>query len=344
MIVLVTGPPGAGKSLYALRQLGDALDRGKPVATNVELAAGAAATVARSNWARRILRRVPRATARIERQVYVSSSLVDLFSVRLRGRGEDRGVMVLDEAHYWLNARNWSSGDREAVVTFFTQHRKLGWKVFLVVQDAEMIDKQVRSLIEYHVHLRNLKKAKVLFGLLPASPVNLFLAVWTWHGIRGKPVKRELYRLSWHRRLYDTFQTHHGLEADGPTDELAAVWLPAPDPAGGPAGAKRLRGRRLRPAQSADAGQPGGGETAGEMVSVARNPTDASGGAAAPPAPRHQPPVLGALASLTSGGSAGPAATIPAAMDALHNELTPGGYRASVTNLSDAALDGQETG
>lgn len=239
MIVLVTGPPGAGKSFYAVRKLGEALDAGKPIATNVTLAPDTPERVAASNTFRRLIPgRRKTITRRINRAIFVAHDVLELFRVRLHGSGEGRGVMVLDEAHVWLNARAWSGGDRERIVTFFTQHRKLGWDVYLIVQDAEMIDKQVRVLIEYEVHLRNLRRAR-LFGLVPFSPVNLFLAVWTWHAMRGSAVRRELFPLSWHKRLYSTGQIHGVVAGEGGD----AVWLPRDDePEAGAPGALRAVG------------------------------------------------------------------------------------------------------
>ena len=38
---------------------------------------------------------------------------------------------------------------------FFSQHRKLGYRVILVAQFSEMIDKQIRALIEYEYIHRN---------------------------------------------------------------------------------------------------------------------------------------------------------------------------------------------
>jgi zona occludens toxin len=227
VIVLVTGPPGSGKSFFAVRQLGEALNTGKSVATNVQLSPHTPELVARANKVRYLRPgRVAQTQARVARATYVAHDVHELFRVRLRGEGEGRGVMVLDEAHVWLNSRAWSADDRHAIVTFFTQHRKLGWDVYLIVQDAEMIDKQVRVLVEYQVHLRNLRRAR-LFGLIPFSPVNLFLAIWTWHGMRGKPVKRKPYLLNWARKLYDTKQIH-GQAGD---DDAGVVWLPMEAPA-----------------------------------------------------------------------------------------------------------------
>lgn len=205
MIVLVTGPPGAGKSYYAIRKVADAIERGKCVATNVELAPDWAERIARRNPVRWLIPGRRQAIAReYRRRVCVSQDLEELLSIRLAGRGEGRGVMVLDEAHSWLNSRLWSSEDRLRLVRFFSRHRKLGWDVYLITQSADMIDKQVRVLFEYHVHLRNLRKAR-LFGV-PVSPVNLFVAIWAWHAAGGARLKTEVYLLGWQRRLYNTYQ------------------------------------------------------------------------------------------------------------------------------------------
>jgi zona occludens toxin len=289
MIVMVTGPPGNGKSYYALRKLAEALDKGKPVATNVEMAPDFARTIARSNPVRRLLGRSAASAERIDRQAYHSDTLTELFKLRLRGKGEGRGVMVLDEAHGWLNARDWSGKDRGELVRFFSQHRKLGWDVYLIVQDAEMIDRQVRALIEYHVHLRNLKRAKVPMLGIPFAPVNMFLALWTWHGTQRSVVRREVFRLGWQKRLYDTHQTHHGVGED---DE-SAVWLPRlPDPpdAQPPAAAARPGSPSEQDAETtADAAgdEPAEGPAVGavgERLSNSRSPAKNGGSNSAPPA------------------------------------------------------------
>ena len=108
-----------------------------------------------------------------------------------------------------MNARSWSAEDRKLIVRFFSQHRKLGWDVDLIAQHAEMIDKQVRNLCEYIVYLRNFKKAA--FGGIRLVPFNLFFAVTTWHAAQRVVVKRELFRLSWLKGLYDTNATSMAL-------------------------------------------------------------------------------------------------------------------------------------
>lgn len=245
MIALVTGQPGSGKSYYAVREIWQALEAGRYVATNVEMTSDWAAKMARGNAARRC---IPGRVARIERsyreRLYMTHDLDELFRLRLPGTGEARGLCVLDEAHNWLNARSWRDDDRGPAVRWFTQHRKLGWDVLLITQTAETIDRQVRSLFEYHVHLRNLRRMKVLG--LPVVPFTMFMAIWQWHGVQSKSIaKRQAYRLNKTiARTYDTLATSHGLEDDAAEAGLIylgnGATLPAPSAPVPPARANAL--------------------------------------------------------------------------------------------------------
>lgn len=246
-IVLRTGPPGAGKSFCAVDEVVRALREGKVVAGNVRLRSGWARTMKLRSWVLwlRPLRR-RRFEEDVEARYHFTENLDELASLRVCFCGypervkedpdaicscrEGRAVMVLDEAHNWMNARSWSAQDRKEIVRFFSQHRKLGWDVILIAQHGDMIDKQVRNLVEYNVFLRNLKKAR-LFGI-PFFPVNLFLSVWCWHSANRVVIKRQLRRLSWVRSLYDTNATSHGL---GGADALDVTWLPSPPDARSPA-------------------------------------------------------------------------------------------------------------
>src|SRR3954447_2069336 len=122
MIALIVGPPGSGKSYTSVALIAEALRNGKPVATNIELS---------EDWPERVAATYPlarfrgrewraRKAVQLARLVHISADLEDLFRVRLAPclkcsackrsrpcRREGRGVMVLDEAHNWMNARTW---------------------------------------------------------------------------------------------------------------------------------------------------------------------------------------------------------------------------------------------
>jgi adenosyl cobinamide kinase/adenosyl cobinamide phosphate guanylyltransferase len=274
VIVLVTGPLGSGKSYYAVRKIVDAAESGKAVATNVPLV---------EDWPKRVANHHPlrwvipgrrrELREKLERSIHIvdpasPDGLQELFRLRLHGRGESRGVMVLDEAHQWLNARLWRAEDRLEIVSWFRMTRKLGWDVYLISQDAESIDRQVRAVFEYHAALRNLRRMKV--AGIPVSPINLFLAIWQWHSAGKAVVKREMFKLNYTKRLYDTMGLH-GVD-DAPED---ALWLPrtaAPAPAAPPASASGS-------APEARAAAPPEGRSAAE-----RQPAGVGGSSNSPPA------------------------------------------------------------
>ena len=262
-IALVTGAPGAGKTYYAVRRIKAALESGQMVATNIELAAGWAEDIARSNLLTRLVPgRVRKRAAEYRRRVLVSADLSQLFAVRIAGcrkcdgckrhgtcRREGRGVMVLDEAHNWINGRTWDvdesgSSARDAkgaavrrrleVVRFFSQHRKLGWNVDLITQSAESLDAQVRRLMETHVRLRNIGRFKV--AGIRIFPVNLFIAIHIWNDPSKSILKRDVYRLVRRTaRLYDTMALSHGLDDDD-ADDQARIVLPRPRSEAPPSG------------------------------------------------------------------------------------------------------------
>ncbi len=224
MIVAVTGSPGSGKSFFAVRLIADTLESGKLVATNVTLIEGWERRLAKGHILRRLWPKLRRRREREfhERSVY-TESLAELMNVRARGKGEGRLVVVLDEAHEWLNNRLWKDEGRGDLIGFFAQHRKLGMDIYLITQHLDSIDAQVRRLVEFHVVLRNLKRFR-LMGI-PLIPINLFLAIWIWAAgpqTQRHIAKRHMFRLDWRRKLYDTFGLHQGLEQEGD----GYTWLP----------------------------------------------------------------------------------------------------------------------
>lgn len=248
-ITLRTAPPGGGKSYTAVRGVVEAILSGKAVAGNVQLVDDWPERIARRHWPFWVRRRRRRQFLQEARHRYhFTEDLGELFRLRLSGRGEGRGLMVLDEAHNWMNARSWSASDRAEIVRFFSQHRKLGWDVELIAQQPEMIDKQVRALAEYVAYGRNLKKAK--WGGVRIFPVNLFLVVVTWHASERVVVERKLFRLvKWIAALYDHEATFGGLIAD--EAEGGAIPFPSPPE---DRGQRRPGDGRTRPGA---AGRPG---------------------------------------------------------------------------------------
>lgn len=227
-IFVVTGPPGAGKTYYSVRAIAVAVLAGKYVATNVRLVDDWPERIASTTTLRFMPRRRRQRCDEWRRRVIYVENLDDLARVRLAAKGfekqlEGRGIAVFDEAGEALDSREWNADKerRKMQNRFARQHRKLGWDVHFVCQEAEQLDTRVRGMAEFEVQLRNLKKFRVCGVRI--FPFNCFIAIWRWHAGRARDVsKREWFLLNKKLAgLYDTFQLVQDVNLD-------ALELPAP--------------------------------------------------------------------------------------------------------------------
>jgi hypothetical protein len=225
----VTGPMGAGKSLYGVRRIVEAVTSGRYVVTNVELHPDAfdrmATHVARFSASRAVRRKY----AERFRSLYVlERQLEEAVRYRLPGKGEARGLFVWDEAHNDLNNRNWRDDGRQELLGWATQLRKLGYVGYLLSQHADNTDAALRRVCNFQVRLQNQREQTRLLGLR-VTPWPLFLAIWlptnTPLVSKQKPLKVERYFLDWHRNLYDTHGLYGSLHEELHDDR--AIMLPA---------------------------------------------------------------------------------------------------------------------
>lgn len=146
----VEGKLGTGKTKFCVWRAKIALANGRRVASNVDLKPEVLVPQKRCSY----IRLPDKPTSH------------DLHAI---GHGnpdsydEDKnGVLILDELGTWLNSRSFQDKDRAGVLDWLIHARKLGWDVYLIVQDANMIDKQVReALIEYQCRCLRMDKVKI---------------------------------------------------------------------------------------------------------------------------------------------------------------------------------------
>lgn len=151
MIELYSGTPGSGKSLHIASKIKDWLHRWKaPVIANFAFRASACDP---RGWGSYL---------EISNN-QLTPEFLEYFSEeykRLRGWSsvpEEHILLVIDEAQILFNAREWNKGNRAGWISFFTQHRKLGYRVILIAQFDRMLDRQIRSVIEYEYIHRKVK-------------------------------------------------------------------------------------------------------------------------------------------------------------------------------------------
>lgn len=148
----VEGKLGTGKTKFCVWRAQEALRAGRRVASNVDLIVGKLTPERRSHYVR----------------LPDKPSSLDL---ELMGHGnpdsydEDRnGLLILDELGTWLNSRSFQDRARAGLLDWLIHARKHGWDVYLIVQDANMIDKQVReALIEYQCRCMRMDKVRIPF-------------------------------------------------------------------------------------------------------------------------------------------------------------------------------------
>lgn len=119
---------------------------------------------------------------------------------------EGQGLLILDECQLIFNSRKWEKNMNW--IEFFTQSRKLGWNVLLVAHTIDMIDSQIRPLIEFEARFRNLQRVRIPIIGLPLSPFPLFAIVYRYAGLgpgASNVAKKDLAPLPlWAARLYDS--------------------------------------------------------------------------------------------------------------------------------------------
>ncbi len=203
MINLYSGTPGSGKSLHTAADIRFRLQCRNPKITignfyvnvdRVKKHKGAYIMVENHRLTPERLRQFSR---RLSRHL----------GRRLK---EGEIVVYIDEAQLLFNSRDWNTKGRYEWLSFFTQHRHFGYDIVLVAQFDRMIDRQVRSLIEYEYMHRKVSRAGKLgavIGFLCGG--NLFLYVKKWYPLRER-LESEFFLGG--KRLYEIYDSYNEYE------------------------------------------------------------------------------------------------------------------------------------
>lgn len=139
-----SGTPGSGKSLHAASEIRFNLNRAepRPVIANFNLALTAKV-------------RHPECFTYIPNDELTPRLLME-YAVDYWSKHEFREDWIrlyLDEVAIIYNSRTWQDkgNHRQEWLTFFSQHRKYGFKVILIAQNAKMIDTQFRMNVDYEI-------------------------------------------------------------------------------------------------------------------------------------------------------------------------------------------------
>lgn len=194
MIYLYTGTPGSGKSLDTARMIKGQLFQKKPVICNFPISSK--------------VKNYKYFTYKTNDELTVDY-LMD-FAKNYFGKNkvkEGAITLVIDEAQMIFNSRDWSRSDRNGWNTFFQIHRHYGYDVVLSTQFDKMLDKQIRSLVEYEVIHRKISNygLKGAFLQLLFFAPKLFVRVKVWYPMKEK-VDSTFFRGS--KKLYQIYDTY----------------------------------------------------------------------------------------------------------------------------------------
>lgn len=208
MIYFFSGLPGSGKSLHCAKMIDQYHKKGKNIITNFE--------VNHDFWKKK----------RCKKNKYLNDygKIMDISNEELsidflmefadkyhqrNAKGqiiEKQTLLVIDECQTMFNSRSWNQKGRSEWIIFFTQHRKFGFTVILVSQNKNLIDKQIRSVLEFDFEHRNVKNFKIIGWFLALfTGGNFFVIPVSWIA-NGKQDHTEFMLAS--RRYYKLYDSY----------------------------------------------------------------------------------------------------------------------------------------
>lgn len=221
-ITAITGKVGAGKNLYAIQRIMEYAFEGRRVVANFRLDL----TSLQPMLQRLLGRDCPSCELLPGRPTYD-----DLRALGKGGPREHRsGLLVLDECGPLFNARTWQDKDRAKVIDWFLHSRKLAWDCLLIVQNIQLVDKQIRvAVIESCVTVRRMDRLRFLGVPLP----RVHLAIERYGTEPAAPIaRRSVFRGTRFFNAYDTTELVGEDLADSPEDgEAGSGEAAAPSPA-----------------------------------------------------------------------------------------------------------------
>lgn len=238
MIYFYTGTPGSGKSLHMASVIYESILKGKNVIANFEVnesyfekvkhpeKLGKFIYVSNRDWlesaytTRRTVSPIDgnamRGVVPPDHYTYLDGLYNFALMYHKRDRRgnfkEGQTLLVLDECQELFNNRTWAKKDRLDWISFFREHRKYGYEVYLISQDDKVIDKQVRAVLQFKVEHRsvaNYKAAGKLLALLHGG--SYFVWIMSNYQIRSKDARlcSEYYTGRKFYDFYNTCQTFH---------------------------------------------------------------------------------------------------------------------------------------
>ena len=188
----MTGTPGSGKSYSMAHNIQRLLRRGRNVISTVRINL----EYVTNNG------KIPIGDFQYINIYDITPEYLERYALRNHMKGKESQTYVfIDECQLIFNTRDYAKSGRRDWLTFFTSHRHYGYEFFLITQHDEMIDKQIRAIVEHEI------RHKKLNNYLWMLPVTVFIAVENWYG-NTRPVKIRSEFILYRRnvaKMYDSY-------------------------------------------------------------------------------------------------------------------------------------------
>ena len=194
MISIITGKPGSGKTYMLASKAKEFLAKGFQVYCNVPL--------------------------------NTKSENYHYFQEWFEIMNAKNGIIIMDEAQYYLNCRKWEDLPFELQYKL-QQHRKQGLNIWGAVQNINRLDVVMRELVNRYYEVRKLGTGEKMGGGWPTYPFGLFL-MFGFDPKDANRVKRNLYSLRFQFlrksvcNFYDT-SAEYGLPTKKDNKNIASV-------------------------------------------------------------------------------------------------------------------------
>lgn len=206
MIKLFSGTPGSGKSLHMAQSIYYWIRAGHMAIGNFEIDKYAIPCKNEPQF-------YCVDNDRLSPELLIKASQIYFKSHKFK---EGAIRVYIDECQLLFNAREWNVKGRKEWLSFFTQHRKYGYDVYLIAQFDRMIDRQVRSLIEYefvHRKVKNFGTWGTIFNLIAGG--NLFVSVEVWYPMKER-IGSEFFK--GHKKFFNLYNTFNTFDSEGVVD------------------------------------------------------------------------------------------------------------------------------
>lgn len=196
MIYLYSGTPGSGKSLHTARVIYWRLRGGKNVLANFEIN-----TENIKNCKGDFFQ-----IDNEELTPFILRTYSDAYFYNHKFH-EGELIVYIDESQILFNAREWNAKLRSEWIGFFSNHRKYGYDIVLVAQFDRMLDRQIRSLIEYEYIHRKVSNYGIQGKVMSlVSGGSLFVSVKMWYPLKER-IGSEFFKAA--KRYYSIYDSYN---------------------------------------------------------------------------------------------------------------------------------------